>query len=180
MWRAWLKKHHTTAKEIWLVYYKKDSGKARVAYSDAVEEALCFGWIDSILKPINREKYAQRFTPRKPKSQWSEMNRERMRRLIAAKLMTPAGLAVYDAKDSNLKLNAARNSPAKVVLPKDILTELKKEKQTWKNFQKFPESYKRIRVWWIHAARKRPEVFRRRLRYFVKMTAQNERFGIVQ
>jgi uncharacterized protein YdeI (YjbR/CyaY-like superfamily) len=83
-WRAWLAKHHKTAPDIWLIYYKKDSGKPRVPYGDAVEEALCYGWIDSIMKPIDARRYAQRFSPRRPTSQLFEMNRERVRRLIAA------------------------------------------------------------------------------------------------
>ena len=179
-WRAWLKKHHRAAEEIWLVFFKKGSGKPRVAYSDAVEEALCFGWIDSIVKAIDEKKYAQRFTPRKPRSQWSEMNRERMRRLIDAGLMTPAGLAAYDNKHSNLKSRTNRRTRLQLVVPADIKSALMKKKQTWKNFQAFPESYKRIRIWWIDAARKRPKAFRQRLRYFLKMTAQNKRFGMVQ
>src|SRR2546425_13099589 len=80
-WRAWLAKHHRTAPEIWLIYYKKDSGKPRIPYNDAVEEALCYGWIDSILKPVDADRYAQRFSPRRPRSRLSEMNRERVRRL---------------------------------------------------------------------------------------------------
>ena len=179
-WRAWLKKHHKSAQEIWLIYYKKGSGKTRVAYSDSVEEALCFGWIDSTLKPIDEKKYAQRFTPRKPKSQWSEMNRERMRRLIKARLMTPAGLAVYDNKQSNLRSRTTSSSSKKIILPADIRSALRKNAQTWRHFQSFPLSYQRIRVWWIDAARHRPKAFNQRLQYFLKMTALNKRFGMVQ
>src|SRR5256885_3438097 len=91
-WRAWLARHHQTASEIWLIYYKKESGRPRIPYNDAVEEALCYGWIDSILKPIDSRRYAQRFSPRRPRSRLSEMNRERVRRLIAAGRMTRAGL----------------------------------------------------------------------------------------
>src|SRR2546429_5090474 len=91
-WRAWLARHHKTATEIWLIYYKKHSGKPRVSYNDAVDEALCYGWIDSTLKPIDADCYAQRFSPRRPTSRLSEMNRERVRRLIAARRMTRAGL----------------------------------------------------------------------------------------
>src|SRR5438034_8426895 len=101
-WRAWLAQHHRAAPEIWLVYYKKDSGKPRIPYNHAVEEALCYGWIDSLLKPIDARRYAQRFSPRKPTSVLSAMNRERVRRLITAKRMTKAGLAsishVFDHK----------------------------------------------------------------------------------
>ncbi len=92
-WREWLEKFHDKEKEIWLVFYRKDSGKPIIPYNDAVEEALCFGWIDSIEKGIDHERFAQRFTPRKPKSQWSETNKERARRLIKDGKMTQAGFA---------------------------------------------------------------------------------------
>ena len=175
-WRAWLKKNHAKKSDIWLVYYKKESRKPRIPYNDAVEEALCFGWIDSILKPINTYRFAQRFSPRKPKSQLSAMNRERVKRLIKAKKMTPAGL---DAIKHEFHPRHAEKD-LKFVIPAFIKTELMKDARTWKNFREFPESYKRIRVWWIAAARHRPEAYRQRLRYFLKMTAQNKRFGMVQ
>jgi uncharacterized protein YdeI (YjbR/CyaY-like superfamily) len=168
-WRAWLAKHHKTAREIWLIYYKKESGKPRVPYNDAVEEALCYGWIDSILKPIDKKKYAQRYSPRKKTSRLSDMNRERVRRLIKSGRMTKAGLAAIEHTGKG---------PAK--LPADILKRLQRDPTTWRNFQRFPASYKRIRIGWIAAARHRREAFDQRLRYFLKMTAQNKRFGMVQ
>ena len=168
-WRRWLAKNHKSAPEIWLIYYKKASGKPRIPYNDAVDEALCFGWIDSILKPIDEHKYAQRYSPRRKTSGLSDMNRERVRRLIKARRMTKAGLAAIEH---------TRKGSAK--LPDDIVARLKKDPVTWRNFQKFPASYRRIRVGWIDAARHRREVFEQRLRYFLKMTAQNKRFGMVQ
>ena len=93
-WRKWLEKFHDKEKEIWLVNYKKNSCKLSIPYNDAVEEALCFGWIDSIEKGIDSERFAQRFTRRKPKSQWSETNKERVKSLIKEGKMTKAGLAV--------------------------------------------------------------------------------------
>lgn len=175
-WRAWLAKHHRTAPEIWLIYYKKHSGKPRIPYNDAVEEALCYGWIDSILKPIDANCWAQRYSPRKPTSRLSEMNRERVRRLIKAKRMTKAGLAkIAHAFDS-----ARDTKRLKWSVPRDILARLKKSPATWRNYQRFPESYRRIRIGWIVAARHRPVAFRQRLNYFLKMTAQNKRFGMVQ
>lgn len=90
-WRAWLKRHHASKSVIWLITYKKGTGKPRVEYADAVEEALCFGWIDSTTKTIDAERYAQRFTPRKKGSNWSESNLERIKRLVATGQMTPAG-----------------------------------------------------------------------------------------
>ena len=148
--------------------------KPRIPYDDAVEEALCFGWIDSTVKTIDKDRYAQRYTPRRPGSQLSETNAERMRRLIKAGRMTPVGLAaVRHAFDSKLVIS-------KLVVSKDILSELKKDPATWRHFQKFPDSYKRIRIIWIDGARKRPAIFKQRLRYFLKMTAKNKRFGMVQ
>lgn len=179
-WGVWLSKHHRTAPEIWLVYYKKASGKPRIPYNDAVEEALCFGWIDSTLKPIDGEKFAQRFSPRRKNSPLSQMNKERVRRLIAAKKMTRFGLASIDHHfDSKSKVSASQQLK-NFKLPQDILQEIQRDPDAWKNFRKFPESYKRIRVGWIDGARHRPDEFQKRLRYFLKMTARNKRFGMVQ
>ncbi len=181
-WRAWLKKHHASEKEIWLVYYTKQSGKPRIPYNDSVEEALCFGWIDSIVKKMDANSFAQRFSPRRKGSQLSPMNQERIRRLIKQKKMTPAGLAaVKDSlKPSTKETKTNPRLKARLVIAPDIRQALKADEGTWKNFQKFPASYKRIRIGWIEGARKRPEEFRKRLAYFLKMTAQNKRFGMVQ
>jgi uncharacterized protein YdeI (YjbR/CyaY-like superfamily) len=168
-WRAWLEENHAREKEIWLVYYRKGSGKGRIPYNDAVEEALCFGWIDSTNKSIDEERLAQRFSPRSPKSGFSPMNKERVRRLIEQGRMTQAGLDMLgDALEGEFEV------------PADIEEALRADVQVWENFQQFPESYKRIRVGWIDGARHRPEEFEKRLRYFVKMTRQGKRFGMVQ
>lgn len=167
-WRGWLEKHHAKEKEIWLVFYSKASGKPRIPYNDAVEEALCFGWIDSTVKKVEKDSFAQRFSPRKSGSRWSEMNKERARRLLREGKMTPAGLAAAGALEEAL------------VIPTDILKRLKADRKVWKNFQQFPDTYKRIRVGWIDGVRKRPDEFEKRVRYFLKMTAQNKRFGMVQ
>jgi uncharacterized protein YdeI (YjbR/CyaY-like superfamily) len=169
-WRAWLEKNHAREKEIWLVYATKQSGRARVAYNDAVEEALCFGWIDSVMKKIDANYFTQRFSPRRSdKSQLSETNKERVRRLIRAGLMTPAGME---------KIRGRMNE--KFVLAPDIIAALKQDPKTWKNFQRFPKWYQRVRVGWLHASRHKPEIFESRLRYFLKMTAQNKRYGMVK
>src|SRR6266480_645471 len=138
-WRAWLARHHQTAPEIWLIYYKKHSGRPRIPYNDAVEEALCYGWIDSITKPVDEDRWTQRFSPRRPSSRLSEMNRERVRRLIAARCMTKAGLDriahVFDHEsDTNRRLVWR--------VPPDILAAIKRDRTTWKHFQALPESYK--------------------------------------
>jgi uncharacterized protein YdeI (YjbR/CyaY-like superfamily) len=175
-WRSWLAKHHKKKNEIWLISFKKHTKKPSLPYNDAVEEALAYGWIDSTAKSIDQDSYAQRFTPRKPGSNWSEMNKERVRRLIKSRKMTRAGLAAMgDAR------KAKGNTPrSKVMIPPDILRRLRANKQTWQNFQRFPSSYKRVRIGWIDGSRKRPPEFEKRLRYLLKMTAQNRRFGMVQ
>ena len=178
LWRTWLSKHHKTANDIWLVYYKKESGKPRIPYNDAVEEALCYGWIDSITKPRDKESWVQRFSPRREKSHLSEMNKERVRRLIKAGKMTQFGI---DRIQHDMERGAAKKPKLKKFkLPGDILQMLRSDPLVWKNFTKFPESYKHIRVGWIDGSRNRPDMFTQRLRYFMKMTARNKRFGMVQ
>ena len=100
-WRKWLEKNHKSSTGVWLIYYKKDSGKTRVAYDHAVEEALCFGWIDSTLNPIDEDSYMQLFTPRKPKSGWSKLNKERVEMLIEQDLMAAAGLEKIEVAKEN-------------------------------------------------------------------------------
>lgn len=180
-WRAWLAKHHKTKKEIWLVYYRKDSGKPRIPYNDAVEEALCYGWIDSTYKPIDGTSHAQRFSPRRKGSPVSPMNKERIRRLIAAKKMTKAGMeSIGHHLTEDVNKVSASEQLKKFQIPDDILAALQADPTVWKHFQTFPESYKRIRVGWIEGARHRPDEFQKRLRYFLKMTGKGKRFGMVQ
>ena len=165
-WHKWLKANHKREKEIWLIYYRKSSGKPRVDYNDAVEEALCFGWIDSIVKKIDGERFAQRFSPRNPKTAYSQSNRERLARLIAeGKVMKDVLATLGDI------------SSGEFVIPKDILKRIKDNKEAWKNFQNFSQTYKRIRIAFIDGARNRPKEFQKRLDYFIKMTEKNKRFG---
>lgn len=165
-WRKWLKKHYKIAKEIWLVYYKKDTGKPRIAYNDAVEEALCFGWIDSTFKTLDEKRTAQRFSPRKPKSKYSPANKERLRKLLKQrKVIKEVRETLGDILEEKFEV------------PKDILKAIKANKEAWNNFQKFSDAYKRIRIGFIDGARKRPEEFKKRLRYFIKMTEKNKQYG---
>ena len=178
-WRSWLADNHLTKNEIWLIYYNKQSGKPRIPYNDAVEEALCYGWIDSILKPVDKDCHAQRFSPRRKNSQLSELNKERIRRLIKEKKMMPIGL---ESIKNHLKEDSGKlkKTPKEFEMPDDILNELKSNPIVWKNFTKFPKHYQNIRVAWIDVVRKRPEEFEKRLRYFIKMTAKNKKYGMVQ
>jgi uncharacterized protein YdeI (YjbR/CyaY-like superfamily) len=165
-WRAWLRQHYKKEKEIWLVYAKKATGKPRIEYNDAVEEALCFGWIDSTVRTIDEKKYAQRFSPRKPNSKYSPANRERLRSLLRKKKV------IKEVRDSLGDI-----SEEKFAVPKDILKAIKANKDAWKNFEKFSAAYKRIRIGFIEGARKRPAEFKKRLAYFLKMTEKGKQFG---
>ena len=165
-WRVWLKKNYKTEKEIWLVYPRKATGKARITYNDAVEEALCFGWIDSTAKKLDEEHTAQRFSPRRPRAKYSQANIERLRYLVAKKKVI---------KEVAESLGDILNE--KFVISEDILKAIKADKAAWKNFQKFSDSYKRIRIAFIEGARKRPAEFQKRLRYFIEMTEKNKMFG---
>ncbi len=165
-WREWLQANYTTADEIWLVYPRKHSGKPRIPYNDAVEEALCFGWIDSITKSIDEDNYSQRFTPRKPRSHYSQTNIERLRRLVPqGKVMPEVQAALGNILDKPF------------VCPPDIEAALRTDEQAWANFNGFSDAYQRIRIAYIDSARKRPEEFEKRLKNLISKTTQNKQFG---
>jgi uncharacterized protein YdeI (YjbR/CyaY-like superfamily) len=165
-WRAWLKKHYKSRSEIWLVYHKKHTGTPRISYNDAVEEALCFGWIDSTVRALDEDRFAQRFSIRRPRSKYSQANLERLRAL------SKQGKVLKAVRDSLPDL-----SPSSFRIPPDILSAIKSNKTAWRNFQRLPKGYVRIRIAFINAARNRPEEFKKRLTHFVRMTAANKKFG---
>ncbi|MBI2010238.1 MAG: hypothetical protein HYS86_03635, partial [Candidatus Chisholmbacteria bacterium] len=131
-WRGWLRKNFQTEKEIWLAYPKKHTGKERISYNDAVEEALCFGWIDSIAKGLDKDTTVQRFSPRRPKSGYSQPNIERLTLLARQKKLHPSVRPVVE--------NIIKQA---FVFPSDIIKEIKKHKQAWKHYQLFSAAYRR-------------------------------------
>ena len=162
----WLQVNYQSKKEIWLVYYRKHTGMPRIPYNHAVEEALCFGWIDSITKGINEDKYAQRFTPRKPQSSYSQTNIERLRRLMQQDRLMPDVLAsVGDIITQEYEF------------PADIVAALKANEEAWENFQRYSGPYQRIRIAFIDVARNRPGEFEKRLNHFIRKTEQDKQFG---
>lgn len=165
-WRAWLREHYRTEPDVWLVYYRAETGKPRVSYNDAVEEALCFGWIDSTVKKLDGERFAQRFSPRRPGSGYSQPNRERLRRLVAAGRVADVVLP---------SVEPILREP--FVAANDILAALRDDPAGWSNFQGFSEPYQRIRIAFVEAARARPEEFGKRLRHLVRMNAAGKQFG---
>jgi uncharacterized protein YdeI (YjbR/CyaY-like superfamily) len=152
-----------------------------VTYNDAVDEALCFGWIDSIVKKVGPDSRAQRFTPRRTGSPVSEMNKARVRRLVRERRMTAAGRAALGAlrHQGPLPLGTGLRRE-RLVVALDVRRALRAEPGAWGRFQRLPAAYKRIRLGFIEGARGRPEIFRTRLRYFVRMTAQGKRYGMVR
>jgi uncharacterized protein YdeI (YjbR/CyaY-like superfamily) len=165
-WRKWLELNFNKEKEIWLVYPNKSSGKPRILYNDAVEEALCFGWIDSTVKKFDNESSMQRFSPRNLKSTYSQANKERLRWLLKK-----------DMIHQSVKESVRQILKEKFIFPDDIINAIKKDKKAWENYQKFSEPYKRIRVAYIESARKRPEEFNKRLLNFINKTRKNKLIG---
>ena len=175
-WRAWLAAHHETEREIWLIYYKKHSGKPRIPYDDAVEEALCFGWIDSIVKRIDDERFAQKFTPRTNTKRWSPSNLERMQRLVSNGLMTDAGLAKFDPSEENQPSPTAPRE-GNTEVPTFIETAIRANARAWKNFGNLAPSYRRQYVGWIASA-KREQTRAKRLREAIELLERNQKLGM--
>ena len=177
-WRAWLEKNHDVEKEIWLIYYKKHTGKPRIPYDDAVEEAICYGWIDSTVKRLDDEKYMQKYTPRKAKSIWSELNKTRARKMIKAGRMTETGLErIREAKRSG-EWKKARSSPSPDRLPLDLKQALAANKKAEANFENLAPSYRKQFIWWITSA-KRGETRQKRIKKTVSMAVENKKPGML-
>lgn len=163
-WRAWLVQHHATGSEIWLLFDDRPDVPS-VSYLDAVEEAICFGWIDSTGKRLSSYELSLRFTPRRPRSNWTELNKARARRLIRLGLMTGAGRATLP------------DLAAPFTVAEDIVAALRAEPDAWSKFEAFPDLYRRVRIGYIEEQRKNGPEFERRLRNFVSRTARNQMFG---
>ncbi|HEU4938785.1 MAG TPA: YdeI/OmpD-associated family protein [Vicinamibacterales bacterium] len=170
-WRAWLTKHHASSQGIWLVFYKAHTGIKSIPYEDAVREALCFGWIDSLVKRLDDDRYAIKVTPRKPTSKWSNLNRKRWRELKQAGLLTPAGLAAAPTNNSY----AAR--PVIPELPDYIAKALRTNPRAWEFFQQLAPTYRRNFVVWIHVA-KRPETRAKRIGESISLLAAGKKLGL--
>lgn len=152
-WRKWLEQNHAKEKEALLIHYRKGSSKTSLNHFDAVEEALCFGWIDSILKRIDDERFVLKYTPRKPNSIWSKVNRDKAEQLIADGKMTKAGLVKIEEAKRNGNWDNAYTSLIKDTLPADLKQALLKNKKDWWNFQKFAGTYRNMYISWLNSAR---------------------------
>jgi uncharacterized protein YdeI (YjbR/CyaY-like superfamily) len=170
-WRAWLTKHHTSSPGVWLVFHKAHTGIKSIAYEDTVREALCFGWIDSLMKRLDDDRYVLKVTPRQPTSKWSASNRKRWRELEAAGLLARAGLA---AAPTN---NTYAPRPVIPELPAYIATAFKTDPGAWRFFKELASTYRRDFVVWIHTA-KRPETRARRIRESIALLAAGKKLGL--
>jgi uncharacterized protein YdeI (YjbR/CyaY-like superfamily) len=171
--RKWLEKNHDKARELWIGFYRKDSGKGGITYHEAIDEALCFGWIDGIRKKIDDASFTNRFTPRKPKSIWSNVNVAHVERLTGAGKMRPPGLAAFKARDeSRVGMYSFERDNAQ--LEPDMKLRFQKNKAAWKYFESTPAYYRKLTTWWVISA-KREETRERRLAQLIDCSAKSSR-----
>jgi len=176
-WRLWLKENHNREKEIWLVYYKKHTGKPRVPYDDAVEEALCFGWIDSIVRRIDDETYMQKFTPRKARSNWSDSNKKRVEALIGTGAMTKAGLEKIDVAKINGAWDNVITAARSFEMPGELENALGKNKSAKDFFESLSPSCQRQYIGWIASAKK--EVTKqKRIKEAMNLLSKKQKLGM--
>jgi uncharacterized protein YdeI (YjbR/CyaY-like superfamily) len=152
-WRSWLEKNHATSNGVWLIYYRTSTGRRRLSWEDAVREALCFGWIDSKVKPIDDERYRQIFTPRKPRSVWSKINKQYITELIEAGLMTDAGLRAVDVAKKNGAWALLEPVDA-LIVPADLESALRESERARKAYEALSASAKRAVLYSLYSAKR--------------------------
>jgi uncharacterized protein YdeI (YjbR/CyaY-like superfamily) len=177
-WRSWLEKDHEAKKEVWLISYKKHTGKPNVTYDEAVEEAICFGWIDSIVKRIDDEKFARKFTHRKPNSNWAESNKKRAQKMITQGRMTKAGLELINQARQRGQWNQDSPPPKnEISLPEYIEHAFRSSEKALANFNKLAPSYRRQYIGWVDSAKKE-ETRTKRLTEVIGLLERNEKLGM--
>jgi uncharacterized protein YdeI (YjbR/CyaY-like superfamily) len=173
-WRSWLSKHHATPEGIWLRFFKKASGVKSITHAEALDEALCFGWIDGQLKTCDTQSWLQKFTPRRRKSIWSKRNREHVARLIKEKRMTAAGLKEIETAKNDGRWEGAYDSPKTMQVPADFLRELKKDKAAHAFFQTLNKANTYAIAWRLQTAKK-PETREKRIQALLQMLGQGKK-----
>ncbi|GMQ79393.1 MAG: YdeI/OmpD-associated family protein [Anaerolineae bacterium] len=177
-WRAWLGANHDKEVEAWLVYYKKKTGKTSVEYGASVEEALCYGWVDSIIKKLDDTKYARKFTPRKENSKWSPSNKNRVEQMISEGLMTEHGLQkVEAAKRSGNWDNPVQKPELTYEMPAEFAEELRMSKRAQETFVNLAPTYQKQYLAWIEVA-KRPETREKRIKESIRLLAEGKKLGL--
>jgi uncharacterized protein YdeI (YjbR/CyaY-like superfamily) len=170
-WRAWLRQHHAASAGVWLIFHKDHTGVPSIPYEDFVRQALCFGWIDSLIKRLDDERFARKVTPRKPSSKWSAINRKRWAELKKSGELEAPGLAAAPTA------NSYGAKPTIPDLPPYIAKAFKANAKAWQTFQSLAPTYRRHFVVWIHIA-KRPETRDRRLRASIALLASGQKLGL--
>ncbi len=173
-WRKWLSAHHDTAPELWVGFYKRRSGEPSLTWPEAVDHALCFGWIDGIRKSADERRYVIRFTPRRPGSIWSLVNVKRVQVLIEDGLMRPSGLAVFRVRKKSGVYSYEQRKAA--TLGRAFEAIVKANRAAWQHFQAQPPGYRRVASWWVISA-KREDTRLRRLAVLITASAQGRRIG---
>lgn len=173
LWRKWLSSNCRSEQEAWLLFYKKHTGKPSLLLSDAVEEALCYGWIDGKLKSLGKEKHMIRFTPRRKGSVWSDINKTRVKKLRKAGRMTTAGLATLEGVD--LESKEFKTSSVSLVEPADLKAALKKNKKAFETWKIWPPSLKKMGIWWVKDSKK-PETRERRIKRIIERAYKNIKY----
>jgi len=176
-WRDWLAGNHADCPGVWLIYYKKHTGTARIAYDDAVEEALCFGWIDSTVRRMDNQRFAQKFVPRRTRSNWSGHNRARAEKLIASGAMTPAGMAKIEAARSNGEWDKALEDRVDRPMPLELEQALNDDSKAGAAFRRLTPTQRKYFINWIAEAKK-PETRERRAAKAVEMLREGRRPGM--
>jgi uncharacterized protein YdeI (YjbR/CyaY-like superfamily) len=176
--RHWLEEHHDRTTELWVGFYRKDSGKAGITYAEALDEALCFGWIDGVRKRLDDDSYTNRFTPRKPRSNWSEVNIKRAAELIRLGLMQPAGLKAFEARD---EARSTQYSYEERTRGLDAAYEqrFRANPRAWDFFQVQPPSYRKTAGWWVMSA-KREETRLKRLATLIDDSEQGRWIALLR
>jgi uncharacterized protein YdeI (YjbR/CyaY-like superfamily) len=176
-WRDWLQRHHNTREAVWLVFYRRESHQRSLDYESVLEEALCHGWIDSLIKKIDEFRYARKFTPRKKVSNWSEKNKERVAGLIEAGRMTGAGLAVVDAAKANGCWDKPDRPGWVTCMPELLQAALAKNRKALRAFEQLSSSGRREYITWIAIA-KRTDTIEKRVKETVKMLTRGKKLGL--
>jgi len=170
-WRRWLQEHHSSEKEIWVLIHKRNSGKKGLKYEEAVEEAICFGWIDGKMQSVDDFRFRQRFSPRKKNSPWSRSNKRRAEKMIQTGKMTPSGFETISEAKRNGKWDTAYSSSMALSVPKDLEEALKKKELSWMNFKSYSNSTKLQFIYWVNNAKK-DETRRKRITNVVMKAGQ--------
>jgi uncharacterized protein YdeI (YjbR/CyaY-like superfamily) len=169
-WREWLERHHRTARELWVGFHKRGTGRPSMTWPESVDQALCFGWIDGVRKRLDETSYVIRFTPRRKGSVWSSVNLARVKELTRLGLMRPAGLSAHEARTPGKAGLYSYEQRKTAALPEAMQRRLERNRKAWTFFRKQPAWYRQTSVWWVVSGKKE-ETRERRLTALIEDSA---------